>query len=162
MYQKYKRQLFLICLRYAVDKGQAQDFLQDAFVNIYKKLDQFDRMKGSFGSWASRITVNECLAYARKKTLYPVNISEAEEVESTDNSALSQLSLKEMLLLIHGLPYGYRTIFNMYVIDGFSHKEIANQMGISVSTSKSQLAKARKVLQKKILTQKEVRYQEHG
>lgn len=162
LYQKYKKPLFLICLRYAVDRDQAQDFLQDSFVNVFRKLKQFDRTKGSFGSWASRIAVNECLAFARKKTLFPLDIKVAETLESKDNSILSELSLKEMLKLIHSLPYGYRTIFNMYVIDGFSHKEIAEQMSISISTSKSQLAKARKALQKKILNNKKVRYQEHG
>ncbi len=162
LYQKFKRPLFVICLRYAVDRDQAQDFLQDSFVNIYRKLNQFDRKKGSFGSWASRITVNECLAFARKKTLFPLNINAAEQLESKDNSVLSDLSLKEMLDLIHTMPYGYRTIFNMYVIDGFSHKEIAEQMEISISTSKSQLAKARKMLQKKILVNNKVNSQEYG
>lgn len=162
LYDLHKNNLFVVCLRYGKDRSIAQDYLQDAFVNIFKNLKQFDTEKGAFGAWAKRITVNACLADIRKNTLYSVNINGAEQVESGDVSALSQMSLKEMLVHIQQLPYGYRTVFNMYVIDGFSHKEIAAELDISISTSKSQLMKARNALQKKILINQSIYSQEHG
>ena len=162
LYEMYKHSLFMVCLRYGKDRSIAQDYLQDAFVNIFKNLKQFDTSRGAFESWAKRITVNVCLADIRKNTLYSVNISGAEQVESNDVSALSSLSLQEMMVHIQQLPYGYRTVFNMYVIDGFSHKEIAEQLNVSVSTSKSQLMKARNILQKKIIANQRVTSQVHG
>ena len=140
----------MVCLRYGKDRNIAQDYLQDAFVNIFKNLKQFDLNKGDFGPWARKITVNACLADIRKNTLYSVNITKAEQVESSDVSALSQLSLKEMLDHIQKLPYGYRTVFNMYVIDGYSHKDIAGLLKITTGTSKSNLSRARQILKDKI------------
>ena len=162
IYDYYKHSLFLVCLRYAKDRNIAQDYLQDAFVRIFKNLNQFDTSKGAFESWAKRITVNACLADIRKNTLYAVNISVADYVESDEVDILSELSLKEMLALIQELPFGYRTVFNMYVIDGFSHKEIAAELDVSISTSKSQLMKARNLLQKKINLNQLHYSQEHG
>lgn len=162
IYDLYKKSLFMVCLRYGKDRSIAQDYLQDAFINIFKNLKQFDTEKGAFGAWAKRITVNACLADIRKNTLYSVNINGAEQLESEDVSALSQLSLQEMLQTIQQLPYGYRTVFNMYVIDGFSHKEIAAELNISTSTSKSQLMKARNMLKKKITVNQNIYSQEHG
>ena len=162
LYDLYKNSLFMVCLRYGKDRSIAQDYLQDAFIKIFKNLKQFDTEKGAFGAWAKRITVNACLADIRKNTLYSVNINGAEQVESEDVCALSQLSLQEMLELIQQLPYGYRTVFNMYVIDGFSHKEIAAELNVSISTSKSQLMKARNMLQKKIKINQNIYSQEHG
>ena len=162
LYDQYKSQLFIICLRYAQDRSQAQDFLQDSFIKIFNNLDSYDSNKGAFEFWISRITINVCLAYVRKKTIYPVSLNSVEETITTDNAVLSSLSLQEMLKLIQDLPFGYKTVFNMYVIDGFSHREIAQQLKISESTSKSQLAKARKMLQKKILNTKKMHLQNHG
>ena len=162
LYDQYKSQLFIICLRYALDRSQAQDFLQDSFIKIFKNLESYDGSKGAFEFWIGRITINVCLAYARKKTIYPVSLKSIEETITTDNTILASLSLQEMLKLVQNLPYGYRTVFNLYVIDGFSHREIAQQLKISESTSKSQLAKARKLLQKKILITKKLHLQNHG
>lgn len=152
----------MVCLRYAKDRSTAQDYLQEAFINIFKNLKQFDETKGVFESWAKRITINVCLGDIRKNTLYSVAITGAEQIEAGYTDALSELSLQEMLELIQRLPYGYKTIFNMYVIDGFSHKEIAAELGISISTSKSQLMKARNLLQKKIINNHRVLNQDHG
>jgi len=163
LYNLYKQSLFMVCLRYAKDKSVAQDYLQESFINIFKNLAQFDKLKGAFESWAKRITINVCLADIRKNTLYAVSISKAENVESYDIDALSNIALQEMLGYIQSLPLGYRTVFNMYVIDGFSHKEIAEQLEVSISTSKSQLMKARNLLQKKITGTKQFfNIQEHG
>lgn len=152
----------MVCLRYAKDRSTAQDYLQDTFINIFRKLKQFDPSRGVFESWAKRITVNICLGDIRKNTLYAVNITGAEHIESSNICILSELSLQEMMAMIQDLPFGYRTVFNMYVIDGFSHKEIAAELNISISTSKSQLMKARNLLQKKIMINQRVYSQEHG
>ncbi|MFT5165879.1 MAG: RNA polymerase sigma factor (sigma-70 family) [Saprospiraceae bacterium] len=162
LYELYKNSLFVVCLRYAKDRSVAQDYLQESFINIFKNLGQFDELKGAFEAWAKRITINVCLADIRKNSLYAVNISSATEIESDDVSPLSNLSLQEMLSHIQMLPVGYKTVFNMYVIDGFSHKEIAEELGITTSTSKSQLMKARNVLKNKILDHQKIYSQEHG
>jgi len=162
LYDAYKHNLFMVCLRYGKDRSTAQDYLQDAFINIFRNLRQFDSSRGVFESWAKRVTVNVCLGDIRKNTLYSVNLTGAEHIESADVSALSQLSMQEMMAMIQKLPFGYRTVFNMYVIDGFSHKEIAAELNISISTSKSQLMKARNLLQKKIMVNQKVYSQDHG
>ena len=162
LYHRYKRDLFMVCLRYAKDKSTAQDYLQEAFINVFKNLHQFDQTKGVFESWAKRITINICLMDLRKQTLYAVGIAEAEYIESDSADVLSQLSLENMLQMIQELPQGYKTVFNMYVIDGFSHKEIAAELGININTSKSQLWKAKNILQKKILSNQQVYQQDHG
>lgn len=163
LYELHKQSLFMVCMRYAKDRSRAQDYLQETFISIFKNLHQFDTSKGAFGAWAKRIAINVCLMDIRKNNLYSVNISEAEVIATDTPNALSQLSLKEMLRMIQQMPDGYKTVFNMYVIDGYSHKEIAEELGISVSTSKTQLMKARLLLQKKILKNNQVLNQEyHG
>ncbi len=162
LYEHYRQSLFMVCLRYAKDRSTAQDYLQEAFINIFKNLQQFDDTKGVFESWAKRIAINVCLSNIRKQSLYSVNITRAEQMASLEVDALSQLSLQEMLKLVQGLPYGYRTVFNMYVIDGYAHKEIAAELNISVSTSKSQLMKARNLLQRRISINQRVLNQDHG
>lgn len=150
LYDMHMRNLFLICLRYSRSRSDAEDLLQDAFVQIYKKLNLFNPEKGLFESWSSRVTINVCLQKLRKSSLYLVNISEVVEFDSDTPDAISQLSMQELVAMIQSLPQGYQTIFNLYVIDGFAHKEIAQQLDISESTSKTQLMKARNLLQKKI------------
>lgn len=162
LYQRYKKSLFLVCLRYAKDRSIAEDYLQDTFINIFKNLSQFDELKGAFESWAKRIAINVCLADIRKNSLYLVNISGAEQLASFEVGILSELSLQEMLTLIQSLPYGYKTIFNMYVIDGFSHKEISAELNISISTSKTQLMKARNMLKQKIEENQNFFKEQHG
>ncbi|MEL6866744.1 MAG: RNA polymerase sigma factor [Bacteroidota bacterium] len=162
LYNLYKHSLFLVCLRYAKDRATAQDYLQEAFINIFKKLHHFDSEKGAFEPWAKRVTINICLMHIRKHSLYAVNLSAAEEIHAHTADALSNLSLQEMLEMIRQLPQGYKTIFNMYVIDGFSHKEIAATLEISVNTSKTQLRKARHLLQKKFIANQHVYRSIHG
>jgi len=150
LYDQHKRNLFLICLRYSRNRADAEDLMQDAFIQIFRKLSKFDSDKGLFESWSSRVTINVCLQKLRKSSLYAVNISEVVQIEDNTPDAISQLSMQELVEMIQSLPQGYQTIFNLYVIDGFAHKEIAEQLGISESTSKTQLMKARNLLQKKI------------
>lgn len=152
LYGKYNKLFFLTCIRYLKNKETAQDLLQDAFVKIYKDLDSYDPKKGSFKNWAQRVVINSCLMQLRKKNILRdfENIMDISNVQSVSSSAISNLSLQELLGLIKLLPKGYRTIFNLYVIDGYSHKEIATMLDISESTSKTQLMKSKKLLQKKL------------
>jgi len=152
LYAKYKTIWFMICLRYHKDRADALDALQNALVNIYTKINQFDANKGSFKAWSSRIVVNENLMLLRKNVSSFKVQSLPEEFELIDNneSAIDKLSAKELTLLIQKLPDGYRTVFNLYVMEGKNHNEIATLLKISEGTSKSQLFKARKFLQQRI------------
>ncbi len=160
LYRLYAKDFFLTCLRYAKNKADAEDYLQDAFVTLYKDLKQFDSDKASFRTWANRVVVNVCLQKVRKSS-YKVIIEDIQNLVHTPsvnhNNALEQLSLKEMTKLISGLPSGYRTVFNMYVIDGFSHQEIAEYLNITASTSRTQLMKAKKILKKQMSTDESFR-----
>ncbi len=150
LYSRYKRKIFLVCLRYAKNRMEAEDFLQDSFINIYNSIHQFDQSKGKFTSWITRVAINTCLMHIRKKSLQFISSDLVDVINSPHDdgmSGLDKLSLQDLTKLIQGLPNGYRVVFNMYVVDGYSHKEIANQLSISESTSKSQLFKARKQLQ---------------
>ncbi len=153
LYKKYRRDFYLICKRYARLEKDSDDFLQESLIQIYTQLNNFDPSKGNFLTWAKRVVINVCLMQLRKNK--PLNFWD--EIDDTNHSigimpkAFDSLSLEELTSIIQQLPKGFRTVFNMYVIDGFSHKEIADKLGISVGTSKSQLQRARKQLQRKIL-----------
>lgn len=152
LYQRYSKSFLLVCLRYTKNRQTAEDMLQDAFLGVYKSLSQFDESKGQFQHWSKRIVINCCLQKLRKKSI----MDEFEELAEVSirpivaSEALQNLSLQELTTIIQALPAGYRRIFNLHVIDGFTHKEIGEMLGISDSTSKTQLMKAKKYLQKNI------------
>lgn len=148
LYEKYKKRFLLTCIRYVNRRSDAEDCLQDAFISIYKDLSKFDSNKGQFYTWANRIVINVCLQKLRKKSVINVfqDIFEFSQTISVQEDAIQNLSLQELTHIIQKLPKGYRTVFNMYVVDGFSHKEIAKHLGISEGTSKSQLNRAKKLL----------------
>ncbi|NBV14003.1 MAG: RNA polymerase sigma factor [Sphingobacteriia bacterium] len=151
LYKKYSRKMFAICLRYAKNQETAEDILQDGFIRVFGALNTF-RKQGSLEGWIRRIMVNTALEYHRKEVkMY--TISEAAEVssESSDADALSQLSNIEALELLKSLPLGYRNVFNLYAIEGYNHAEIAEMLQISEGTSKSQLSRARSLLQQKVI-----------
>jgi len=152
LYTIFKKSWFMICLRYNRNRADALDALQNALVNIYSKIHQFDAKKGSFKSWSSRIVANESLMLLRKKVSSFEVQSLPEEFELIDKSEtpIDKLSAKELTLLIQKLPDGYRTVFNLYVMEGKNHSEISTLLNISEGTSKSQLYKARKFLRQKI------------
>jgi len=162
-YHAHQKWFFLTCLRYVNNRADAQDLLQDAFVAIHRDLKQFNADKGELKYWARKVVVNVCLQKLRKKS--PLNafeeLSEIKETLTTTTNAIDNLSMKELLALIVRLPKGYRTIFNLYVIDGYNHREIAELLGISSNTSKTQLMKARKLLQSKIGTTEQITRKEH-
>ena len=150
LYDRFAGKMYAVCLRYAGNSDDAQDLLQEGFIKVYKNLSKF-RAEGSFEGWIRRVFVNTSIELFRKKN-YLYSISEKEEnvIEDADITALDNLAEKDIIALIQELSPGYRTVFNMYVIEGYSHKEIGNILGISEGTSKSQLARAKAILQRKV------------
>lgn len=131
------------------DDNDAQDVLQEAFIRIYKNLSSF-RFNGSFEGWCRRIVVNSAIEHIRKRNRHPFDDIETTDAISVDAKSFEKLSMQDLMGMIRSLPDGYRTVFNMYVIEGYSHREIGETLGISENTSKTQLFKARLALQKKL------------
>ncbi len=154
LYRLYSSKLFSICLKYSNDYPSAEDTLQDAFITIFEKIAQY-KNKGSFEGWIKRVTINTALQRYRKQKVFEIvneeQIEEEVEVE-IDNQ---EISLDYLLSIIQQLPDRYRLVFNLYILDGYSHKEIAEMLDISVGTSKSNLARARNILKVKIETNQE-------
>ena len=146
-----------ICRRYAGDRHEAEDMLQEAFINIFKNINQYKSL-GSFEGWIRRITVNASIQVLQKRKIRFAEIRNVPfEPESPDNSVLSSLDAEDLLKVISQLPDGYRTVFNLYVVEGYAHEEIAQMMKIEVATSRSQLSKARAMLRGKINSLQEIR-----
>ncbi len=151
IYDALSGKMFALCLRYLGDRETAEDALQDGFVTLFAKLDTYSG-EGSFEGWARKIFVNTALMILRKNDV----LKDAEDVDSAWNvsseapSAVQNLSYKELCRMIAELPPGFRTVFNMFVVEGYSHNDIAEALGISVNTSRSQLLRARAMLQAKI------------
>lgn len=152
LYTRHKQYWFGICLRYASNRYEAQDVFQEAISSVFEKLDQFKPQKGSFKAWSNRIFVNAAFLYLKKHQWQQSfkNLDLAEEEVDTSESALGKITAKELTQLIQQLPFGYRVVFNMREIEGYSHQEIAKMLDISIGTSKSQLFKAKKALRAKI------------
>lgn len=147
LYNRFSAKMYAVCLRYASNAEEAQDILQDGFIKVFKKLDSF-RGDGSFEGWVRRIFVNTAIEYfRRKKYVQPVTEKEENTIEGKYVSVLDELAEKDILELVTQLSPGYRTVFNMYVVEGYSHKEIGDMLGISEGTSKSQLSRAKTILQ---------------
>lgn len=140
-----------VCLRYAKDDMQAEDFLQDGFIKVFTKLDQF-KSEGSLEGWVRRVIVNTALQTLRSNKNSPITADDIDDIRpiGANDDTIERMSADELHCIIKKLPTGYRTIFNLYVVEEFTHKEIAEQFGISEGTSKSQLARARMLLQKMI------------
>lgn len=153
LYDKYRVEMFMLCLRYAKDRAEAEDFLQDGFIQVFRDLRQFDAAKGSLQGWIRKVVLNKVLQQLRKKRL-PFASGDASDFAHrlpVDDGIISMLSAKEITQMIQQLPEGYRTVFNLYMVEGYAHQEIADTFGISVNTSKTQLHKARLALQQKIM-----------
>ena len=151
LYNRFAPKMYAVCLRYANNSDDAQDLLQEGFIKVYKNIQRF-RAEGSFEGWIRRVFINSSIEHLRKKSAKLMTVTEKEEgtIEDSDISALDTMAEKDIIKLIQDLSPGYRTVFNLYVIEGFAHKEIAEQLGISEGTSKSQLARAKSILQKKV------------
>ena len=153
LYETYSYGLYGICLRYSNDEDEAKDLMQEGFIKLFLQLKTFKSEKGSFEGWMKRIFVNNAIDYYRKKKItssIPADQVGEELADEREAMPVYDLSQEQLLELIRNLPQGYRTVFNLYVIENFSHKEIAAALGISESTSKTQFFKARKMLQEKI------------
>jgi len=148
LYRLYSTKLFAVCLKYSRNYTEAQDNLQDGFLIIFNKIDQFS-FKGSFDGWLKRIMINNVLQQYRNQTFLSLVNEEVEadyEIELDDEN----ISLEYLLKIIQELPDRYRLVFNLYVLDGFSHQEIAEMLSINIGTSKSNLARAKMILKEKI------------
>ena len=140
--------MLTVCRRYARHKGEAEDMLQDAFIKVFDKLEQFNH-NGSFEGWIRRIVVTTALKNIQRGRFKNEQIGvEHLPEKSTEPVVFSQLNEEALLKLINELPYGYRMVFNLYAIEGFSHKEISEMIGVEESTSRSQLTRARAMLKK--------------
>ena len=139
--------LFMLCLRYVKNQHDAEEILSATFTKVFGKLSSFESQgEGSFEAWVKKIALNECLMFLRKRKNAPLTIEPDENVVEQSESAIDKLSSQELFELILRLPEGYRTIFNLYEIEGYSHAEISEKLGITVGTSKSQLSKAKAYL----------------
>jgi len=151
LYDRYAPIMLGLCRRYVRGELESEDVMINGFMKVFSKIDLFEG-KGSFEGWMKRIMINESLSYIRKnKSMYLETDIEVAEREPDFDKISTELEAKDLLKLVNELPSGYRTIFNLYAIEGYSHKEIAELLDINENTSKSQLSRARQQLQKKIL-----------
>ena len=148
LFDRYSSRMYAICLRYVKNTMQAEDVLVMAFTKVFERIGQF-KGEGSFEGWIRRIVVNEALTALRKSRIMIAETDLELADREPDYKQLSdQLEADDLLKMIERLPPGYRVVFNMFAIDGYTHKEIADLLGISENTSKSQLSRARTYLQK--------------
>ena len=150
LYRKFSPKMYGVCLRYSGNVEDANDLLQEGFIKIFNNLGKF-RGEGSFEGWIRRIFVNTSIEHFRKKVkLY--NVSEVQEntIEDIELNVFDSMAEKDIIFLVNELSPGYKAVFNMHVIEGYSHKEIADILGITEGTSKSQLARAKGVLKKSL------------
>lgn len=162
LYQQFARKMMSVCMRYAGNRDQAQDMLQDGFVKVFQKIGHF-RGDGSLGGWITRTMVNTALDHIRRNKPYDhsLDLTEAEHLHQEDEQVLSSMTTDELMDLIQALPPGYRTVFNLFAIEGFPHKDIAGMLGISENTSKSQFMKARAYLRRLLPKEAAAQY-DHG
>lgn len=147
LYNRYAPKMYGLCLRYASNSEEAEDILQEGFIKVFNKIGSF-RKEGSFEGWMRRIFVNTAIEQFRKKIhLQPITEYEENTVEGKYLSVLDSMAEKDIIQLVQQLSPGYRTVFNMYVVEGYTHKQIADALGISEGTSKSQLSRAKQILQ---------------
>ncbi|ALJ00570.1 RNA polymerase sigma factor [Rufibacter tibetensis] len=153
LYYRYAGPMMGVCLRYLKNEMDAEEVLINGFMKVYQNVNRFEQ-KGSFEGWVRRIMVNEALQQLRKQE--PMHLAIEKEhnyLASEDATADSEINAEEMMELLQELPAGYRAVFNLYAIEGYSHKEIADMLNISEGTSKSQLSKARAMLQRMLARQ---------
>ena len=156
LYSIFSKKMFVVCLRYAQTTLEAEDILQNGFIKVFTKHHLFDG-KGSLEGWIKRIMVNTAIeSYRQSKEKYTDSIDEQHENTIHSHLTSDTSSYQDLLKLIKELPLGYRTVFNLYAIEGYSHKEIAEMLGISEGNSKSQLSRARQALQQKLIKEKTI------
>ncbi len=151
LFKLYHKTLLGTCLRYSRDKSEAEDILLEGFIQIYSRIETYSG-NGSFEGWMRKIIINTAIDYFRKnkKENFHQNIDDYNYLPSDEADILKQISAKEIMSLIQSMPQGYRVVFNLYAIEGYSHKEIADLLKVTESTSKSQVRKARIWLMKRL------------
>ncbi|MDP4186969.1 MAG: sigma-70 family RNA polymerase sigma factor [Bacteroidota bacterium] len=153
LYDMFSGKMYAVCLRYTSNADEAKDILQDGFVKVFTNLNTFN-FKGSFEGWVRRIMINTAIAcYRTKKNIYTLEI--VDDMETGNDNVFESLSAEELLKIIRKLPSQYKMVFNLYAIEGYSHKEISGMLGITESTSKSDLSRARAILKAKITDETE-------
>ena len=151
LYDRYSPLMMGICMRYAQSEEEAEDILQEGFIKVYKHLHTFEG-RGAIGAWIRKIMVNTALQNYRenKNARLHVEYDKVDFFLEADDNVLAELSAEDLMNKIQRLPSGYRTIFNLYAVEGYNHIEISKDLGISVGTSKSQYSRARALLRKMI------------
>lgn len=160
LYETYSGKFLAICMRYLKDREQAEDVMIQSIMKIFEKLPQF-QAKGSFEGWMKRIVVTQSLMALRSSPQLTVSLDEANNAFEGPEE-MTHLEAAELMELVQNLPLGYRTVFNLYAIEGYSHQEIGELLGISESGSKSQLNRARGVLKEKIASLNPQHKIQHG
>lgn len=162
LYKQTSSKMFAICMRYAKDRMEAEDTLQMGYIKVFHKIKEY-RGEGSFEGWIRRVMVNTAIESYRKnlRNLTVVQLEDAYEQPATDFD-FSRLGMQDLMKLIHQLSDGYRLVFNMYIIEGYSHREISETLGISEGASKSQLSRARAILKEKIIKMEGMNYATHA
>lgn len=158
LYDKFSPQMLTVCRRYVKSTEDAEEVLSNAFIKVFNKIDQYTG-DGALGGWIRRIMVNESLNFIRYQKNLFVEVEEENHSHFAHEELGDQIDADHLMALIDELPLGYKTVFNLYAIEGFGHKEIGDMLGVSENTSKSQLSKARKHLQNK-LSQGQLLYKE--
>lgn len=150
LYERYCRKMLVVCLRYSRTTAEAEDILQEAFVKVFQGIKNF-RQESKLETWITRIMVNTALNFQRRK-LYLFPMVDVEEIDiPEDEVSISDMNFAQLIEMIQSLPQGCQIVFNLFAIEGYNHKEIAELLGISEGTSKSQYSRARSLLQEKIL-----------
>ena len=163
LYKMFASKMLGVCMRYATDRMEAEDMLQNGFIKVFTRLDLY-RGEGSFEGWVRRIMVNASIEYYRKhhKMMQVTDIDTETDSSSVDANALSNLGVKELLGFIQQLPPGYKLVFNLYAVEGYSHREIGDMLNITEGASKSQLSRARTLLKQYIAKAEGKRYEHAG
>lgn len=162
-YDRFAKKMMGVCLRYCRNYEEAQDVLQDGFIKIFKTLPKFES-KGSLEGWVRRIMVNTALDAYRKSKKYQqnVDVDSVSYLLDSEDYIIESINADDLLAIIRKIPEGYRVVFNLFAIEGYSHKEIADQLGVTESTSKSQYSRAKKMLRKILIDKNFVEEGERG
>ena len=163
LYKLLASKMLGVCMRYATDKAEAEDMMQNGFINVFRKLSDY-RNENAFEEWVRRIMVHSAIEYHRKyhKSLQLMDVIDSGYEPSVNAAAIATLSAKDLMGFIQELPYNYRMVFNLYAIEGYSHKEIGKMVGITEGASKSQLSRARTILKDKVIKIEDKRYGNAG
>lgn len=149
LYEKYASQMLSVCRRYVRSQEDAEEVLSNAFIKVFRKIDQF-KGDGALGGWIRRIMVNESLNFIRYQRNLFVEVEEENHSGFSHQDVQDDMNAEHLMTMINELPLGYRTVFNLYAIEGYTHREVGEMLEISENTSKSQLSKARKQLQERL------------